>query len=378
MKDYLEKKVETARKQEVFEEEIKLWLRNDERIQAYFKQFDTVSVEGFIEKYAEDKARWYHHVENYWHLKEKKLSKSYQAAQKALNLIAQKKVFDQMCSWLKGEVAFDCIEVAPEWDYWLRNPMYFPSAEPISQAEVDAHIAYIEQLPEDKDYWTYIPLFWLTPIKADQEAPDEIDEIDDLDDYGDWFRYYDKMFHGAAMEKFSSERVVKEDYYEGLKDNSEKEKNPVPPEAPTEPKPYLDYEAKLKLQERYVAEFETYENKMAYEGYCWFLSTDEFTERVASTVFTLQELEEYVPLTPNDDWREGLKNALQMFERGKLVDALPVVYEEYLILLGNNLGFEDWFPREGGENKDKNWILNYKANILEGRKLLNEPEDFNF
>lgn len=382
MKEYLNEQVEIARKREAFEDAVKRQLRTDERMQAYFKQFAPDSVEAFIEAYAENKSGWYQYVENYWYQTENKQSEAYDLSKGALNEIARKKVFDQMCRWLNREVAFDGIEVAPDWDYWLRNPLYFPAAEPVTLEEVEAHIAYIQQLPEDVEYWDFTFHSSHTPRYLDDENNDlnnpDGSETDDEEHYGRWFRYYDNIFHAPNGLRVSLDRINKEDYYRAIAKKKETEKNPSPAVNPSDWPPYLDYEKQLELQDRYVAQYESYENKIAFEGWRWSQSTSRFTEMIESTIYNLEDLEEFVPVTPNDDWREGLNVALEMYKRGKVVDALPAVYEEYLILLHNDLGFDDWLPADGNKNEEPIWIQSYKAEILEGRRILNEPADFNY
>jgi hypothetical protein len=67
-----------------------------------------------------------------------------------------------------------------------------------------------------------------------------------------------------------------------------------------------------------------------------------------------------------------------MFERTKLIEAIPAAYEEYLYLLEHKLGVEDWLPCEGTKSEDNDMIIKLKARILEGRKYLNEPENFDY
>jgi hypothetical protein len=127
-----------------------------------------------------------------------------------------------------------------------------------------------------------------------------------------------------------------------------------------------------------VKEFETYENKMGYEGFKWSILNNRFTEWVEGTIYELEEIEEYVAVTPNDDWREGLEIALEMYKRRKIIEAIPAAYEEYLYLLDNQLGFEDWLPLKEDLKAEVENNNEYKAGILEARKLLNEPENFDF
>ncbi len=384
MEHYYEKKVEEAKAQAAFEAQVKHQLKTEERFVNYFSQFDPDSVESFIENYAAQKYIWHLYVKNYWHFAENKQSKWYKLAIQALNQIAVKKVYNQMCCWLKGRVKYDYIQISDEWDYWLKNPLLFKDMAPISQQEIDAYIQYVESLPVEYDYYPhssldfYTPMFMELPTDMEDDLSQKEETIDDdeEEDYDKWCRYYDKIFALEDLHEGAAARLKKEDYY--LSSLSEQESINDPPivETPYVQKPYLEYERSQELIERYVKEYETYDNKLAFEGLSWYYevwATDESTE---STIEHLDSAEEYVPVAANDDWRKGLSNAYQMYFNQKIIDALPAVYEEYCLLLAHNLDFEDWgYPLM---EKDDEYIETKKRRILEARKLLNEPENFDF
>jgi len=323
-------------------------------------------------------------VKNYWYLHENKESKWYKEAINVINAIGRKKVYNQMCFWLNREASFEGIKVASEWDYWLENPLYFKDAEPITQAEVNAIIEYIESVEEDDELSIDQSLAHYTPkvlSRRKKEEEDEEEDDDDMDFYGDWYRYYDKVFNTEHVQNVSLERMEKERYYYNIKEKSEKEKNPPAPaalEVPYVPPIIFHYETQLAYVARYVKKYENYENKMAFEGMQWGDAKREFVERVESPFYSLQKSKEYIAVTPNEDWRRGLINARTMFERTKLIEAIPAAYEEYLYLLEHKLGFEDWLPCEGTKSEDNDMIIKLKARILEGRKYLNEPENFDY
>lgn len=382
MKKYLANDLEKVKKRTAFEEAIKQQLRTEERFQQYFAQYDEKSVETFIEHYAKQKAYWYNYVTDYWHLTKNKQSKWYDMAKKAINAIAKKKVYNQYCAWLNGEVKYVNIDIAIEWDEWLENPLYFKYAEIITQAEVDTYISYINQLDEALTYEDRVSAHWHTPKNAtyesDKEYDDEDLEFEKYEHYSRWFRYYDEVFGTEHVRRVSLQRFEKERYYSGyIKKLEEAKQPPPPPAAPPKYIPPIDYEEMLAYTAKYVKQYESYENQMAYEGWWWHKKRCEFTERVEPVIYELEEATEYVPVQDNDDWREGLKLANEQHIRSKVIEAIMPAYEEYLYLLENELGFEDWIEKED-PNYEEAYIQERKANILAARKLLNEPEDFNF
>lgn len=386
MEHYYEKKLEEAKEQAAFEAQVKHQLKTEERFVKYFSQFDPDSVESFIENYAAQKYKWHNLVKYYWHFTENKQSKWYKLAIKALNQIAVKKVYNQMCCWLKGQVKYDYIQISDDWYYWLKNPLLFKDMAPISQKEIDAYIQYVESLPLEFDYYPrssldfYTPMFMelTTEMEDDLSQKEETIEDDDGEEekYDKWCRHYDKIFALEDIHEGTTARLKKEDYYLSCIRAQERKNEPPVVETPYVQKPYLDYEKSKELIERYLKEYETYDNKLAFEGWSWYQEVWASDESIDKVITGLKDAKEYVPVAANDDWRNGLSNAYSLFFRQKLIDALPAVYEEYCLLSTHNLGFEDWgYPLK---EASFTYIKYKKRGILEARKLLNEPENFDF
>ena len=381
MKKYLAERVEEATKTEAFENEIKRTLRTEERFVNYFKQFDPESVESYIEYYAQQKAKWYQSANSYWHLKENRESQGYKNAIEAINFIAGKKVLNQMVQWLLGEAKFDGIDITNEWDVWLGNPLHFKYAETISQAEIDAFLSFINSLSEDEEYTKYQHLFsgTISLLNNEYENEEQYENYEwEYESYSRWCKYYDNLFQTPLLRKVPFDKREKECFYAFFKEKLEKANQPQAPAAPYDNLKFIDYDYQKSLIVRYVKEYETYENKMAFEGYKWSKERRSFLDRTESIMYKLEDIEEYVPVSPNDDWRKGLEIALDMNKRSKIVEALPAAYEEYLYRIEHQLGFEDWLEFQGTLNEENEYIQQFKARILEGRKLLNEPENFDF
>ena len=387
MEKYYADAIEKAKKKEALENEIMQQLRTEDRFIQYFSNYSDTSVELFINHYAKQKALWYEHVNSFWALSENKESKWYTMAKEAINKIAEKKVYNQMCRWLMQEVTFPGIEICDDWNKWLKNPLYFPFAEPIEKEEVDAYINFIGSLGlsnPDEEYFScsiYAVLSHTDEIKniANGKVITEEDEYDNNYNYGRWFRYYDETFSTQFVGYVPLSKFHRESLYQNYKANLAKDPNAVnywEAEGYEYPK-HLSVESNRELIDKYVKQYETYQNKIGYEGWRWCTATRQFTERIDNILYELQEQEEYVPVESNDDWREGLMQASEMFEREKIVDALPHAYDEYVYLLDHKLGFEDWFEQTG-PFMDTTTLDTIKADILEGRRLNNEPENFDF
>ena len=90
----------------------------------------------------------------------------------------------------------------------------------------------------------------------------------------------------------------------------------------------------------------------------------------------MQMMTEPVPITASSDWRTATRDAFLAYCHRKLVECLPLVYEEYQQR-------QDWGIAQPNRLED-NFALKhdlaglYRGWILDGRTRLGEPEDFDF
>ncbi len=377
MKKYLQNAVDDAKKHETFENEIIHQLKTGDRFTQYFQQYDEASVESFITDYAEIKAEWFADVNSFWDLTKSKQSKWYTLAKHVVNSIAKKKVYNQMCYWMMGQATYDGIDICSDWHTWLLNPLYFKDAEPVLQEEIEAYINYINHLSEEVIFSTYTYEHFRSPnfIGIMLELGKDYNDLGDR--YSQWFRHYDDVFCIYFDYEKIVERNKKEAFYINYKEELEKKNSPpVPPASPLVHEEHLDYNTMEQWTAKYMKDFEPYDIQLAYEGWHWNRKVSQFTEKVDAIVYTLEEIEERVPVQYNDDWRTGLKIACEMYSRKKIIETIPQAYDEYLYLLQHDLGFEDWIEFKNSNLEHDSQI--HKRDILDARKALGEPEDFNF
>ena len=99
----------------------------------------------------------------------------------------------------------------------------------------------------------------------------------------------------------------------------------------------------------------------------------DIVSQVENIMFQLAGIKEKIPVEANDDWRVGLIEAYEKYEQRQLLNGLKYAYSEYRMKIDLNLGFE---KKEDTDSTDRSDFA--RKQILRGRTLNGEPEDFNF
>ena len=121
-----------------------------------------------------------------------------------------------------------------------------------------------------------------------------------------------------------------------------------------------------------VDEFETPEIQKLYKNYAIsevFDSDREeaLNEEVSNVILRLENAREEIPIEANKDWREAVIIAYRRYKAKKIIESIPLAYEDYLMRLESGIGFT--IP-ENAELPE--YMVNIKQHILEGRRLAGE------
>ena len=139
----------------------------------------------------------------------------------------------------------------------------------------------------------------------------------------------------------------------------------------------VDYDLYESYKEM-VEEFETPENKKNFANYAKveFPQKDEgrLKEDVELALEYLWMAREPVHMDEGNDWREAIVNSFNKYRAKKIIEAIPIVYEQYRMCIDNNIALPP--PERQGYSLE--WINNQKKEILDARKLLGEPENFDY
>src|SRR4051794_32380339 len=185
----------------------------NKKAQQYLQRFQPSSVESQLSSYAWQKARWIVDKEqNDWCLEFTGL-KTHLAAQKCLENIQQKKLFDKQCLWRAEMFQHSAIETTADFSYWEHNILNCPFIEPVSDDDLGLYIRFLnEYLGEDltflgswQDYNTYnsshATVAKLMQKKDVDEDNDNNEDNDDEDEgnYEDEDNYDEEEQGGSLM-----------------------------------------------------------------------------------------------------------------------------------------------------------------------------------
>jgi hypothetical protein len=169
---------------ELSKEQILQELRNNPKAMAYLAEFEPLSVDSFLDSYAQKKFSLLQRGESL-RQKEGSAIQYYSAlAEDLYDHIFHKKLFNLQCLWRADQTELP-IEVAYEFNYWSDNVRACPFIEDVTEKELEAMLHYIEIAPYDFEYRE--PWDW----QAYDEFKDESTGIGAGENYPDWYEVYD-------------------------------------------------------------------------------------------------------------------------------------------------------------------------------------------
>ncbi len=375
--DYLKIKLQNdaieAKEKDAYFKEVTNTLNTDERLLNYFKDFDEKSVQEFKEFYAHRKVSWRFNKYSQTEFKASLDERFHGYCVTALKNIQYKKLFHAMSSWMSEEETFDGIVISWDWYEWIAKPLSCPFLPPIEKHEVQCYIDFLNQVGYDFSVEdTYLNLSPDDFFETDQEKGEDRWKGDDEDDdykYCSWFQFYDKCYDTEHFKLKRGTRSKKENRYVLRAYEEQSKQNPIDPNIVHAP--YINiYEEK----ENFIRIFEDSEFKHLYRAHAAQMEQFSFTEEIDMEIIHLSEADEIIPIESNDDWRKGVKIACEKYHRETTNLLIWDVYEEYLIFKTIKDGFKEW----ESENTAEAHRQEAANRILTGRRLMGEPEDFNF
>ncbi len=384
-------------------------LKTEERFVNFFKTYNAQSVQNFSTYYASQKANWYKYADSIQKNLKSKKNRWRNTAVECLIFILKKKLFNLKCRWVAGEMDLPHIESSYDFQSLLYDLNKAAEVlEPINQKELLCFIDYYQN--EDAKFNSYegnILLDHYHKYKVTDLRP----ETGLTDDYPTFYKIYDSTFDtGHLLELPLLRMELESDYvhiytkeiqwhtfnenqkkyivlldrkqrnelrsdaeklkahFEHLKAiNQEREKNQVKYESIS----VYERDKMAKL----VAQIETKEIQQYYKSVKEWDKRREFTEQIEMDKIILKEAKQWVPIEANTDYRKAIKSAFKSYEKKMTLETLPLIYEEYLSCVTNKKPF-DWKTSE--YESTRNYSTEFNSHILQARKLLGEPENFDF
>ena len=373
--------------QEKFEEEIKVEiirqqteeeLKSNPVYQEFFEQFNQVSVESFIRNYARRKAFYITRGQEYISQEEQVAFRHKMVAEEGLWAIQQKKLFNLQCQWRAELIKLKGVEHSTQFQLLSANIQHCPYISPVSKAEMELYVSFLRSGQAGTnlsfDNWQDYESF-----KAEHQA-NFIPAIDDIDEahMPAWFRYYDEMMSTGHLLDLPDIRGDKENRYRSISRQRQLDKMKRSTEAKqVDSRPYLSiYD--IDTVESFVKKFE--DRKLL--KYC--RAVENFQQQLddhmelEEAIETLKLAQTPISIRSNKDWKNAVIEAAQRFEFEQIANMVPSVHQEYVIRMENSISFQQSIIDKKREEYSYQVCENAKKQILDGRNILGEPENFKF
>jgi hypothetical protein len=356
-------------------------IKENDSAMDYLKGFSPKSAEAFLENFALKKAYWMHQEYDYAKWNEEESVKWIEEAWRCLFEIQQKKLFDLQCLWRADQIELEGIEICYDFVVWGRDIFNCPHIPNITEDEVDLYIQFLQS----PNYVVHI-----FDIFEDWQSYSELKEAYHTDNvntnFPEWYDFYNGRKGGTIYLSMPDIRGEKEETYKALwhaaQDKIEKKEAPQEkinePYQPTTPQltqQNLDY-WNHNHRQWFVETFEDETTRIYYKAHkelSWEHDEIEgYDGNVSDIVTELEKADEMVPVEAYYDYRIALKRALDRFERKKISEALPIVYEQYLMRKEMGLTFDGL---EGDSITHMIREQEYES-IMGGRKLNGDDWDF--
>jgi hypothetical protein len=342
-----------------------------EPIQQYLKDYDEDSVESFVDSYFFQKNLWYKFGKMYAGMKEDADLRFDNQANEYLGMILQKKLFDKQCLWRAEQIILPGIEFTYDFTHWQLDIFNCPFIAPITKEDIELCQRYMQVEDLDPDY---------DMSDTDWQDYNEIREgykTENMEgNYPTWYQFCDIYRGDKGLLHLPDIRGDKEMFYRDLYFESVKEEREEQAAASQkrweERKPSIYVHNKEDL-EKFVKAFEDKEMQFLYNGFKWSEINRDAAEIVEEHINLLLSAQDPVPLEAHDNWIEGLELTVRKYKCRKISEALPRAWEQYMI----NIQMGIAFPEGDVEMYEDARIL-VRQQILTGRKLNGESEDFNF
>lgn len=364
------------------QKEIKKEMQENQEVKKFLANAYPNTFERFIDEYAGKKVSWLEYGPRYIEWLQHEDLKWIENATTRLAEIQQKKLFDAQCLWRAEKLHIPQIKLTWDFNYWEDNVFRCPFIEPVTEADVDMYIQYL-QSSNFQDEQGFLDRW------QDYQAIKDAEQTGNSNrNFPDWYDFHNGRTGLGIYLQLPDVRGDKEEFYLQLwrKEVNEKTKelqkqwdeerkqqleNPDMPVTPeTDRKPFLNYNAKGWLT-WFVNTYEDKQTQEMFKRYGGERPFDGDNDDVDGDLELLSKAEKLIPVQAWYDWKEAIRKAADLYRREKIMEAMPEAFEQYRLKIDMGIAFEEQKSIYDGLN----W---YPDAILRGRELNGEPRDFNF
>lgn len=340
-------------------------LKSNPTCQKFLQDYEESTHESFLRDYAATKADImldYAEME----IKSEFGDRTFKAyAEERIWDIQQKKMFDLQCQWRAEKVKLPGVESTKDFIYWENDIKICPWIPPITTADIELYADFLNSNNED-----------LTSFHVHESWQDyeEFKQYEQNSDDGcalpEWYEFHNIRTGNMALMQLPDIRGEKEEYYRRVW--FDKTYGSDYDERQSKRKPLLffsDDADRMKLihkleSKRFIKQLGRY----------FELQNNEDTEDYLEECFRfLLNVGQGFPMLAHNDWREAIIETKNRYVNQQIAANLPLVFEEYQMRMELNIA------HQLTNSKDHyDFVQSLKEPVLNGRKLNDEPADFNF
>ena len=378
-------------------------LTNNFKYKETFDLYNSDSVKEFIKDYANERSSWLRYGEMYEKIELDRVSKPHEDAENYLGFIIQKKMFNQQCLWRAGEIELEGVESIYDFWAWERDYKRCPFIEPITREEWDVFKKALDSgnfndagpLIKEDDFWSRA----MFRFQGYDEFKKYYVEHGGENPFPDWYKYYDMYFGTAKLFLLDDLKGPQElnymhighDYQhpeqKSLEEHPEiivPKKKIVKPQVAAKPAPVVDKRPMIDSDDENILslmeEFGEEKEVLEFGKYCADALEESMDREMDMNDVTdfLLHVDEVLPIKDCWDWREGLVNLMEEYKDKKKMAAIDPAFDDYRMRIENNIPLETGKQYLTYAKMLRELADAFKRKVLDGRKVLGEPEDFSF
>jgi hypothetical protein len=384
-------------------------LRTHPSYAAEFAKYDPKGLEEFIQRYAKTKFEAFKERVLYQQHYEEHQTQFLILADRYLDMILMKKLFNLQCQWRANKIKLPLVEACFDFKYWEEHIRSCPFIPPITEAELALCVAYLRSeidFSDDSSSDLHFPHGWQDYEKFKNQLIVDAHEVAiaeglsptvdlpksyDCQHIPSFYTFFDDQQGTDHLIHLTDVRGKLEEKYMDAHSEAYRENRRKELEAKGETEPEYTGREYLPTLMAYHAAFPDFievaeddESKEVLKHYYhYFPRYDDDSE---DDYEYLKTIDEPVQMIADEDWRFSLKVSVMWFKQSKAIEVLPYAYETYLMEFEEDLPLEQLIDervaRYKFDKEDKNYVMEiiniYKKRILDGREILDGVRDFNF
>jgi hypothetical protein len=299
----------------------------DEELKNYMNKFQGGDIESFAKTIVDRKMRLLKDLD--WLIRRHEYApeiKHRKEAEKAIELIQQKKLFNIQCLWRANQFEHPLLRCTYDFHFWEEHVNDCPFLDPASVEDIQLMQAYLRK-PELE----YTPRY----LWVDYQDYHELLKMED-DHYVNmppWYEYYDQYRNTGNLLKLPDLRSKHERMLmaavrkEEAKKEKEKEKENPKPLVVLDKRKYFDNHNEI---EKYFKTFEKDKHFMEInrEHKIYMKEVKEKNDDdLDMAIYTLRQAKEPIEMVGGKDWKEAIKETAQRYKNLMVADDLDLLQE---------------------------------------------------